>query len=171
MSFRRHRRRRRRTCRAVSTSTRWRALQSQARHGGLCVLDCRNHHGEGRVGFVSGLWMFVCRGRWGSKLAIAVRRCHGDVARQTQGRGGVAGGSYGLKRGVPGSGESLADGSVLELMALANMADSGRPTYESSCRGRRRVLRGLERETPPVRLGPGSSQAVGGQSVERLRQC
>lgn len=62
-------------------------------------------------------------------------------------------GSYGLKRGVPGSGERLADGSVSQLLALAVMADSGRRTYESSCRRRRRrVLRGLERETPPVRL-------------------
>ena len=48
------------------------------------------------------------------------------------------------------SGDSLADGSVSGFLALAKLIDSGRHTYESSCR--RRVLRGLERETPPVRL-------------------
>jgi hypothetical protein len=50
------------------------------------------------------------------------------------------------------SGDSLADGSVSGFLALAKLIDSGRHTYESSCRRRRRVLRGLERETPPVRL-------------------
>jgi hypothetical protein len=69
------------------------------------------------------------------------------------------------------SGESLADRSVSQLLALAKMTDSGRHTYEPSCRRRRRVLRGLERETPPVRLGPGSEQPVGEQCGERMRQC
>lgn len=69
------------------------------------------------------------------------------------------------------SGDSLADGSVSGFLALAKLIDSGRHTYESSCRRRRRVLRGLERETPPVRLGPGSGEPVGGQCGERLRQC
>ena len=46
-------------------------------------------------------------------------------------------------RGSNERGERLADRSVSQLLAMAKMTDSGRHTYESSCRRRRRVLRGF----------------------------
>jgi hypothetical protein len=87
--------------------------------------------------------MFVSRGRSVTKNRERRAEMERRWSYADSGSWWCGDGSYGLKRGVPVSGEGLANRSVSQLLAPAEMADSVRLTYESSCRGRRRVLRGF----------------------------